>query len=123
MINDQNNIHFQHSKGENPFTVPENYFKEFEPGMMKKIRDEEGTFKVPVLQMMKPYLYIAAGFLLFFTIGRVVLTHTQMQDEVELASNTLTADQEMELIYSEVDEFTITDYLLENDVNGQVNIK
>lgn len=123
MTNENKYNDFQPDKKENPFVVPENYFQDFDSNMMRKIKGEDGTFKVPVRQMMKPYLYIAAGFLLFFTIGRLVLTNMRTEQQVDLASNTLTLEQEMDIIYSEVDEFTITDYLLENDLNGSETVE
>ncbi len=121
MTTNNGNMEFDKRKGKNPFTVPENYFNDFESNLMDKIQVKEEKIKVPMVQMVKPYLYIAASFLLFFLGGRFVITNFSNPEEPTLSSNTLTFDQEMELIYSEVDDFTITNYLLENDFNETVN--
>lgn len=104
-------------KGENPFTVPSDYFAGFEDRFMDDFKKKEGDFNVPMLKMMKPYLYIAAGFLLLFTIGRTVLTSVDTSNDNVITAQTLSAEEELELLYSEVDDFTITNYLLENDLN------
>lgn len=109
-----------HNKGKNPFLVPDDYFDNLEDTVMENIKQKEGNFKVPVLKVLKPYLYMAAGFLLIFMVGKTILTNSDVSSDV-LTVNELTTDEEMDLIYSEVDDFTITNYLLENDLEETTN--
>lgn len=118
MTDSNKNIHLNSKKGENPFSVPDNYFEGFEDKFMDNMKRAEGDFKVPLVKMMKPYLYLVAGFLLLFTIGRTVLISVDNGDDDVITSQVLSAEEELELIYSEVDDFTITNYLLENDLEG-----
>ncbi len=119
MTANNKNIHLQ-NRGKNPFSVPEGYFNTLEDTVMEKIQEEEGTIKVPLLKVMKPYLYMAAGFLLIFWVGRTILSNSEHTGNA-LTANELSADEEMDLIYSEVDDFTITNYLLENELDEQSN--
>lgn len=118
MTDKNRHIDFSSKRGENPFSVPDNYFENFEDRFLDNYKKQQGDFKVPLVKMMKPYLYIAAGFLLLFTIGRTVLINTDTFNDEVLTSQALSVDEEMELIYSEIDDFTIINYLLENDLNG-----
>ncbi len=119
MTTQGSNINNNDSKSKNPFTVPENYFASFESKVMNQIQQEEPQkVKTPIIQMVKPYLYLAASFILFFIGGRFVITQFSTPEEVTLSDNSLTFEQEMDLIYSEVNDFTITDYLLESDLNN-----
>lgn len=120
MTHENNNFNL-HQKGKNPFAVPENYFENFEDKMMEQIKQQEGDFKVPVINMVKPYLYIAASFLLLFFIGKTVVSEYSTSDDLNLSSTELTTDEEMEIMYTEVDDFTITNYLLENDLENSEN--
>lgn len=119
MTSNDNNINL-HDKGENPFKVPKDYFENLEDSIMDNINRKEGDFKVPVLKVMKPYLYLAAGFLLIFVIGKTILSNSDVSSNA-LTSNELTIDEEMDLIYSEVDDFTITNYLLEDELEENSN--
>lgn len=119
MTSNDNNINLG-NKDENPFKVPKNYFENLEDSVMDTINRKEGDFKVPILKVMKPYLYLAAGFLLIFVVGKTFLTNSDVSPNT-LTSNELTIDEEMDLIYSEVDDFTITNYLLEDDLEESSN--
>lgn len=56
---------------ERPFKVPQNYFDEFEERFMKKIgvgESHENNVKVSVISAVKPWLGMAAGFILIAII-------------------------------------------------------
>jgi hypothetical protein len=59
---------------ENPFKVPEGYFENFQKDLMDKIEysDETKNSKWQI-KSIKPYLAVAAGFLLLFTIWSLFL--------------------------------------------------
>jgi hypothetical protein len=58
----------------NPFKVPNGYFADFEKELLEEIsQNEESIKKVSVINNLKPYLAIAAGFLLIFAIWGVLL--------------------------------------------------
>lgn len=55
-----------------PFSVPENYFEKFPAELQKKVKSEPAG-KPPVLKVLRPYISIAAGFLLVFALWQLVL--------------------------------------------------
>ncbi len=120
MITQGDHMDLDGKKGKNPFSVPDQYFESFEHRVISQIQQEgepKDAVKTPLIQMVKPYLYLAASFLLFFIGGRFVLSNfNTSSDNAQLSDNNLSFDQEVDLIYSEVNDFTITDYLLENDL-------
>lgn len=92
----------------NPFSTPEGYFESFEEKMMAKINEEKPA-KPKVIQMVKPYLYIAAGFLLLFTIGITVLKPFADKLNPQLATHTIIVDEDIEFMLSQPDDYSILD--------------
>lgn len=67
----------------NPFEVPDNYFADFANQMDEKI----GFKKPKLIQLMKPWLYMAAMFMGIFVLGnvfyQVYLHHQNTKYETE----------------------------------------
>lgn len=59
----------------NPFSVPEGYFEHLTNQVLEKIKEEEKPQKVPFVQLLKPYVGLAAIFLLAFVIVQFVVPH------------------------------------------------
>lgn len=49
-----------------PFEVPENYFEEFESRLQYRLNEDKQANKPRVIQLIKPAIGLAAGFLLIF---------------------------------------------------------
>lgn len=83
----------------NPFKAPEGYFDNFERNLseklMKKNSSENGLGK---LSSIKPYLAIAAGFLLIFSLWFMFLSKI---DKKNVASETRTNNEDLILTYFE----------------------
>jgi len=101
----------------NPFTVPENYFNLF------SVKLETKTNKTgKVIQILKPYLSIAAGILLILGLWQVILTNTNNDNITAetidtINNNTLNFDN-IEL--ADLSE-TVDDYIDNEDVYDVVN--
>lgn len=59
----------------NPFSVPEGYFEHLTDQVLEKIKEEEKPQKVSFVQLLKPYMGLAAIFLLAFVIVQFVVPH------------------------------------------------
>ncbi len=59
----------------NPFSVPEGYFEHLTNQVLEKIKEEEKPQKVSFVQLLKPYMGLAAIFLLAFVIVQFVVPH------------------------------------------------
>lgn len=100
----------------NPFKTPEGYFDSFEEKMMQSIQKEVPS-KPKVVQMMRPYLYIAAGFLLILTIGNMVLKPFADLGNQQLATHTIIVDEELEFMLSQTDDYSLIDFFIEEEVS------
>lgn len=84
---------------ENPFLVPEGYFEQFNQRLSEKINtlplEQAGKWRI---RAISPYLAIAAGFLLVFTIWATFLDKFGKN-----SGNGLTAENYPELKYFEMD--------------------
>jgi len=111
-LND-NNFDLNKIEKKNPFTVPEKYFDTFQQKITKKIQQQ------PVLQpqskqlVLKPYLAIAASFLLIFFVWQAILKTTQNEN----ATNQIAENEIIEEIgvfdISYFDEELLVSYLTE----------
>lgn len=59
----------------NPFSVPEGYFEHLTNQVLEKIKEEEKPQKVSFVQLLKPYMGLAAIFLLALVIVQFVVPH------------------------------------------------
>lgn len=62
-------------KKKNPFSVPEEYFGHLTDQVLERIREEEKPQKVSFVNLLKPYMGLAAIFLLAFLIVQFVVPH------------------------------------------------
>ncbi len=94
----------------NPFTVPENYFKDFS----KKIDTQIGNINIKPTHMLKPWLYMAAMFVGIFILGNVFYLlyrqHQEQRDAVDLYEY---------YVSSQIDSSILIDfYAVDNGDNG-----
>ena len=71
----------------NPFTVPKNYFLNFSVHLN---RTKKSSGKV--IQMLKPYLSIAAGIIIMFGIWQILLTNIDSSEHVAGKIDTITTN-------------------------------
>lgn len=105
----------------NPFTVPKNYFKNFNP--KKDINKSIG-----VIQMLKPYLSIAAGIILVLVIWQITLSVLDNKNAITELNDSALNDQNIQ--YAEIFDFSdvsiaeievqLTDYIDDTDVNSLI---
>jgi len=84
-------------KKSNPFNVPENYFEGFEQKLSEKI-DEIENKNTWTIKSLKPFLSIAAGFLLLFSLWLMFLNKLGNN---KMASNEDLTEQEVIFGYFE----------------------
>lgn len=66
-----------------PFKVPENYFEDFAQKMQEQTVFAAPQQNVPLMVKLKPYLYMAASFIVIFSIAlTVVYTHNDFANLV-----------------------------------------
>ena len=80
----------------NPFKVPENYFKEFEEKLSNRIEEEKYNKDTKwEIGSIKPYIAVAAGFLLLFYLWFTFLSKLDFNKSANNSNNT-----EEDAIYS-----------------------
>jgi len=71
----------------NPFKVPENYFDNFEEEIMKKIEPDEDQENRWKIKSIKPFLAIAAGFLIIMSMWFLLLSKFEKHDDLSVQTN------------------------------------
>lgn len=104
---------------EHPFKVPDNYFEEFEKKLLSRIRSEQpaGEEKdviAPVISIVKPWLAMAAGFLLialiYYQAPRI------FSDKIdEVAAESMSEEDLINSIALIVDENEINELIISED--------
>lgn len=82
---------------ENPFNVPENYFNNFNIKINKNRSSE-------IIQMLKPYLSIAAGIILVFVIWQITLNVLDNKNNITDLNDSLSFDQNIQ--YADILDFS-----------------
>lgn len=62
-------------KKKNPFSVPEGYFDTLNDKITERIKAEGKPQKIRLIQMLKPYLGLAAVFLIALFVVQVIFPH------------------------------------------------
>lgn len=75
-------------KKKNPFSVPEGYFEHLTDRVLEKIKEEEKPRKVAFMQLLKPYMGLAAIFLLAFLVVQFVVPHFIDKNRMLIKANT-----------------------------------
>ncbi len=116
-MDDKNNIlnKLKKEKKTQLFDVPENYFEEFSDNLMAKInkqqKEPEKRFEI---KMLKPYITVAAAFVLVFFGWSILIS--KMQTNSTVADNVKPkVDAVVEEIPVEINEYALTEFVLEND--------
>lgn len=101
------NISFDNIGAKLPFTVPENYFEQF----ANQFDDQIAVKPVPILKLMRPWLYFAAMFIGIFFMSKIGYTVYQ--------NNKTTNAENYDLyVISQVNDAEIFDYLSSLDANN-----
>lgn len=75
-------------KKKNPFSVPEGYFEHLTDRVLEKIKEEEKPHKIAFMQLLKPYMGLAAIFLLAFLVVQFVVPHFIDKNRMLIKTNT-----------------------------------
>lgn len=105
-----------------PFEVPENYFDEFSAKMMAQIEDEkveEIESEVSSWTKLKPYLYMAASFIILFLIARQVVPTQEEQSIIAEETNIVVSD-DYDVLYSQIDEYSLVEFAIEEEISSLV---
>lgn len=91
----------------NPFAVPENYFEDFATQFDQQIHAKS----VPVRQIMKPWLYMAAMFIGIVILGNVFYN---------IHNNSVAKNSENYELYvtSQLDESVVYDYYVNDEATA-----
>ena len=117
-------LHNPHLK-ENPFRVPDGYFEQVQARWAQKTVDEqsgrspevfhekhdEGRFR-RIIRLLKPQMQLAAGFVLLFGIGSLMMYITSRNQKTE--AQTAEFSLMSELSYWGVDHRVVSDLILED---------
>lgn len=94
-------------KKENPFGTPRNYFDDFSARMHAKIEQEkhaEPLKKPSIIQLLKPYMGLAASFAVIFMLVYVPLKTFTSKDATIVAEVNNYADNELLYLVEGLDE-------------------
>ncbi len=107
-------------KKENPFQVPENYFEDFEKRMTEIVENESSGEKGKVVSLfsaVKPWIAMAAGFLLiaviYYQAPRFFGQHPEDQEPVVVEESA--EDEFINSLAFMVDEYEISELILSED--------
>lgn len=108
-------------KKDQPFKVPEDYFENLSDRIQEKIELEENP-KKRVLQVLKPYIWMAASIIGIVFIAKVVLTNSVdpnykvqqiSQSEISVDTQNLVVDTEDLNWFSEDEEELTSEEIIE----------
>ena len=123
-----NNI--SNMKKDQPFKVPEDYFENLSDRIQEKIELEENP-KKRMLQVLKPYVWMAASIIGIVFIAKVVLTNSvdpnykiqqYSQSEISIDTQSVTVNTDDLNWFSEEEELTseeIIEYLSDYDIETE----
>ena len=113
-------------KKDHPFKVPEDYFENLSDRISERIEQEENPKEKNLVQMLKPYMWMAASIIGFVLVAKLILTTsvpseyqnqqiTQIED-----TNTIQIDEnESDFFFDGMSETTsdeIIEYLSDYDI-------
>ncbi len=108
MKNKDNKSPLDEIKKDNPFKTPEGYFDTFSDRLQQKIKtQEEESASTSVIVMIKPYIAVAAGFLLLFLLWQSIIWYTNNGLKPQTAQNQ--SQQYQEEFISELENLSETD--------------
>jgi hypothetical protein len=123
------------STKDNPFKVPENYFDTFSERVQERIEAEEKPHKTPTLQMLQPYLWMAACVIGFVIVAKVILPgiitpdykirQISQVDSQLIETEIPTTLEESDFLFStttDASDEEIIDYLSEEDIDTDILI-
>lgn len=117
-------------KKDQPFKVPEDYFENLSDRIQEKIELEENP-KKRMLQVLKPYVWMAASIIGIVFIAKVVLTNSvdpnykiqqYSQSEISIDTQSVTVNTDDLNWFSEEEELTseeIIEYLSDYDIETE----
>jgi hypothetical protein len=103
-MKDNKNISLDEIGNKLPFSVPENFFEDFS----NQIDAQTQIKPVPIIRLLRPWIYMVAMFIAVFFVGRLAYSSFQNKETV-LAEN-----YDM-YILSQIDENEIVEYYLANE--------
>ncbi|WP_321299726.1 hypothetical protein [Marinifilum fragile] len=113
-------------KKDQPFKVPENYFENLSDRISERIEQEENPKEKNWVQILKPYMWMAASVLAFVFVAKLILTtavptdfQNQQVSQIEDSSNVNTENVESDFFFDSMSETTsdeIIEYLSDYDI-------
>ena len=105
-----------------PYKVPEGYFDTLQDRIEENIRQESLPKRAKIIQMIKPWMSLAAGFLFLIII---YVTFIPGRTDTQLATNaTDIYDDYLETldpVASQLSEYDLAMYLSDEDINNASN--
>jgi len=111
-------------KKEVPFNTPKNYFDDFSARMQTRMETERQAKpeqKTKIIQLLKPFIGLAASFALIFLLVYVPVKTFVNSEITDVATNTGTINSDSELlnIVERLDESSFFDLLEETETNNE----
>jgi hypothetical protein len=103
-----NNFNFEANSPKNPFKIPDGYFEDFILKIERKITHVE----ISPWQKNKTYLYIAAMFVMIFSLGAIFVQKNALAPKAEAVSMAMYDEESQQMLIESVDEDVIIDYIL-----------
>ncbi|MCT4602836.1 MAG: hypothetical protein N4A59_08060 [Marinifilum sp.] len=113
-------------KKDQPFKVPENYFENLSDRINEKIKQEENPKEKNLVQILKPYMWMAASIIGFVFVAKLILTtsipsdfQNQQISQIEDTSTVNTENVDSDLFFDNMSETTtdeIIEYLSDYDI-------
>ncbi|NOU60527.1 hypothetical protein [Marinifilum caeruleilacunae] len=106
-------------KKDQPFKVPEDYFENLSDRISERIEQEENPKEKNLVQVLKPYMWMAASIIGFVFVAKLILTtsvptdfQNQQITQIEDTSTVSTENTDSEIFFDSMSE-TSTDEIIE----------
>jgi hypothetical protein len=102
-------------KGNSPYKVPEGYFDQLSGQIQARIQEEQQSSRSPIIQMMKPWIGLAASFILiatlYFSLGP---SRWNGQSEQMVATTNI---MDLDPLTDQFNEMDLINYIAEQDLD------
>ncbi len=107
-------------KNNSPYRVPDGYFDNLPERIRENIRQDSLSKKAKIIQIFKPWIGLAAGFLFIIVI---YIAFFPKKTDMQIAANSSllyeSYDETLDPLASQLSEYDLTSYLSGEDINDE----
>lgn len=105
---------FESLKGHQAFKVPERYFETFDERMHEVVKRHNATKGQLIIQMIKPWLTVAA---IFIVVAIVYNVFNPFKNDKQLLASSEETEELFTPIFFELTEYDLVTYVVDEDIS------